>query len=283
MKFTISNIHTSNTHTSNTLNTKSNTLNTTGPSATLNTTGPSGTLNTTGLSGTNTIGIVNSIGIDIFEKEEVKKLNKEIIKEFRQDIKLINENNIIPCKNKLIKPNYQFNINKQLNYGLNFINTNEQEKKREEEKEVLEKGGEVEGLEEKEVLEVEKVEKELLEEEERLYEKLFNIKKNNIKLIKKNKELEKNNLDKNLENKNNLESINNVENIKKILKLDKRQYEKVPVENFGIQMLMGMGYNPKINKENNKKYIKRIYEKGGLGTDIIMENNMKLTKITKNN
>lgn len=55
---------------------------------------------------------------------------------------------------------------------------------------------------------------------------------------------------------------------------DASSYEKVPVEDFGLAMLLGMGFDPKTNNNKPKEYKRRVYERAGLGADAHMKQNM---------
>ncbi|EKX73626.1 conserved hypothetical protein [Theileria equi strain WA] len=59
-------------------------------------------------------------------------------------------------------------------------------------------------------------------------------------------------------------------------KQDAKMYDKMPVENFGLAMLLGMGFDPKSNFKKPREYKKRVYERGGLGSDAAMKNNMDM-------
>lgn len=54
-------------------------------------------------------------------------------------------------------------------------------------------------------------------------------------------------------------------------------YDEVPVENFGLAMLMGMGYDPNISSRNVEppEVKRRVYNKAGLGADRAFEEDRK--------
>ncbi|GIX64125.1 glutamate-cysteine ligase catalytic subunit [Babesia caballi] len=56
---------------------------------------------------------------------------------------------------------------------------------------------------------------------------------------------------------------------------DAPSYERVAVEQFGLAMLLGMGFNPKTNTNRPKEYKRRAYERAGLGADAHMKQNME--------
>ncbi|BAM41518.1 conserved hypothetical protein [Theileria orientalis strain Shintoku] len=70
-------------------------------------------------------------------------------------------------------------------------------------------------------------------------------------------------------------------NIKKLLEVKMDQYENVPVEKFGLAMLLGMGFDPKKNKNEPKVYKRRVFDKAGLGADTVMKSNMESIMDTK--
>ncbi|EDO05339.1 DExH-box splicing factor binding site family protein [Babesia bovis T2Bo] len=51
-------------------------------------------------------------------------------------------------------------------------------------------------------------------------------------------------------------------------------YENVAVEEFGLAMLLGMGFNPATNTNKPKEYKRRAYDRAGLGADAHMKRNM---------
>ncbi|UVC54356.1 hypothetical protein MACJ_003898 [Theileria orientalis] len=70
-------------------------------------------------------------------------------------------------------------------------------------------------------------------------------------------------------------------NIKKLLEVKMDQYENVPVEKFGLAMLLGMGFDPKKNKNEPKVYKRRVFDRAGLGADTVMKSNMESIMDTK--
>lgn len=57
--------------------------------------------------------------------------------------------------------------------------------------------------------------------------------------------------------------------------VDSLTYENVPVEKFGLAMLLGMGFDPQNNTNKPKEYKRRVYERAGLGADAHMQRNME--------
>ncbi|CDR95477.1 hypothetical protein, conserved [Babesia bigemina] len=58
-------------------------------------------------------------------------------------------------------------------------------------------------------------------------------------------------------------------------------YEKVAVDQFGLAMLLGMGFDPKKNTNKPKEYKRRVYERAGLGADASMKQNMEALTDTR--
>ncbi|GBE61345.1 D-box splicing factor-binding site containing protein, putative [Babesia ovata] len=58
-------------------------------------------------------------------------------------------------------------------------------------------------------------------------------------------------------------------------------YEKVAVDQFGLAMLLGMGFDPKKNTNKPKEYKRRAYERAGLGADASMKQNMEALTDTR--
>ncbi|ORM40426.1 uncharacterized protein BXIN_2145 [Babesia sp. Xinjiang] len=56
---------------------------------------------------------------------------------------------------------------------------------------------------------------------------------------------------------------------------DAPSYEKVAVDQFGLAMLLGMGFDPQNNTNKPKEYKRRAYDRAGLGADAHMKQNME--------
>ncbi|GFE55752.1 D-box splicing factor-binding site containing protein, putative [Babesia ovis] len=56
---------------------------------------------------------------------------------------------------------------------------------------------------------------------------------------------------------------------------DAPEYDKVSVDEFGLAMLLGMGFDPSKNTNKPKEYKRRAYDRAGLGADAHMKHNME--------